>query len=291
MQEHLPQDGSLPTMHIGEPGAEDIQAVLVFIYAGGRSFTYFLTDIHQKGADRYVEVDPRATDRFGNPTESLMKAHIRLFNLGYDFRVAGLADFASEGIGRTLSVVLQMICDPRLTIQKHANGRTELQDRLRSTNFMRTFLDGLEAADWVRRRGNDEMERVRPWQMLIDFFIAGKEVLLREPEMGLFIENDIVPDFAKSVILTERRTGHYQSRWMRSLVAKLPTNTPGKKGLCWDCGAGVKNIKETGGIALINPRSKEVTYTQVICVRCSEKESNIREDGLVKWEVFDAKKA
>lgn len=183
-----------------------------------------------------------------------------------------------------------MICDQRLSNEQYPNGRTELQDRLRNNNFIRMFLDGLEAADWVRSQGADELERVRPYQMLVDFFIAGKEVLLREPEMALFLEDDLVPSFAKSVLLTERRSGHCQSKWMRCVVAKPPNHIPGKKGLCWDCGRGVKSVKETGGVAFVNPRSKEVGYSQVCCVRCASKESNIDEDGLVKWEVFDAKK-
>lgn len=204
--------------------------------------------------------------------------------------MTGLADFASDAIGRSLSGTLQMICDLRLTNQKHANGRTELQDRLRKSNFIRTFMDALEAADWVRGRGADEKERVRPWQMLVDFFIAGKEVLLQEPEIALFLEADVVPSFAKSVLLTERRDGHSKSKWMRGLVAKPPKNRPGRKGMCWECDGGLKNMEKTGGIAFVNPRSKEVSYSQACCVRCAEKESNIGAGDLVKWEVFDGKK-
>lgn len=256
-------------MKVQNPGAEDVRTVLVFIYAG--------------------DVDPRGSDNFGRPNESIIKANIRLFNLGHDFRVTGLPEFASEEVGKSLSQTLKMICDPRLTNQKHPTGRTELQDRLRGTNFIRVFLEGLEAADWVRRQGADDMERIRPYQMLVDFFIASKEVMLREPEVGLFLEADIVPSFAKSVLLTERRSGQYQSRWMRCLVAKPPKDMPGRRGVCWDCGGGVKS-KDAGGIAFVNPRSKEVSYSQVCCVRCAEKEANLGEDGGIKWEVFDAKK-
>ncbi|KAJ4388052.1 hypothetical protein N0V93_008657 [Gnomoniopsis smithogilvyi] len=242
-----------------------------------------------------TEVDPRATDKFGQPTESLIKASIRLFNLGHDFRVKNLAEFASARIGESLSLALKMICDQRLTNQQHPNGRTELQDRLRKTGFMRTFLEGLEAADWVRSQGDEEMERIRPWQMLIDFFIAGKEVLLAEPEMDLFLDADLVPSFAKSVLQTERRNGHSHSRWMRTLVAKPPEDMSKRQGPCWVCGIRVNNIKKTGGIALVNPKSmlepkSKQTDLQFCCVQCAEKESNIGEDGLVKWEVFNAKK-
>lgn len=258
---------------------------MLFIYAGGKSPTVYAPYLFADNC-KISEVDPRAKDNFGEPAEPVIKANIRLFNLGHDFRVAGLPDFASDAIGENLSTILRMICDPRLTEQRHANGRTELQDRLRKTDFIRTFMDGLEAADWIRGQGADENERVRPWQMLVDFFIAGKEVLLQEPEIALFLEADLVPSFAKSVLLTERRDGQSKSKWMRGLVAKPPKEISAKEGNCWDCHT---SLKKPGGIAFVNPRSKKVSYSQACCPKCAQKESNRGVDGF-RWEMFDAKK-
>lgn len=198
----------------------------------------------------------------------------------------GLAEFASDAIGKNLSTVLHLICDPRLTEQRHPNGRTELQDRLRKTDFIRTFLDGLEAADWIRGQGADEDERVRPWQMLVDFFIAGEEVLLQEPEIALFLEADVVPSFAKSYLLTKRRDGHCRSKWMRALVTRPPKVKNAKKGRCCDCN---KDIRKAEDIGRLNPRSMRVCHDELCCVECAEKESNCGVDGF-KWEAFGAKK-
>lgn len=197
-----------------------------------------------------------------------------------------MADFATRELGNYLSSALKMLCDQRLSQFALGNGRTEMQDRLRCSHFVANFLAGVEAADRIRQGGRDE--RVRPFQMLVDFFIAGKEVLLREPELELFLDGDVVPAFAKSVLLTER-AGGAKTKWMRALVARPPLARKGRAGLCWECDGGLKNLKETGGTAFVNPKSREVTYSQACCVRCADKEKNIGEDGLVKWGVFDSR--
>lgn len=124
--------------------------------------------------------------------------------------------------------------------------------------------------------------------MLIDFFVAGKETLLAEPDMELFLDADVVPSFARNVLLTERR-GHWgRSCWMRGLVERPPKMHVGKKGLCWECNLGLRNMKETRGVGMVNPKSFEVNYTQALCVNCCERKANQDQDGLVRWEVFDA---
>lgn len=198
-----------------------------------------------------------------------------------------MADYATNELGNYLSLALKMISDQRLSRANAAlpAGRTEIQDRLRKNNFVSMFLLGVEAADAIHRAPGRE-DRVRPFQMLIDFFIAGKEVLLPEPEMELFLDSDVVPAFARAVLLTERKGGA-RSRWMKDLMARPPAVAKGRSGLCYTCGRGLKNLSETGGLGLVNPKSKTVTYGQVCCVACSRKERNMGEHGLVKWEVFD----
>lgn len=181
-----------------------------------------------------------------------------------------------------------MLCDQRLSSRMLTNGRTEMQDRLRCNDFMANYLAGVEAADGICQNGGRD-DRMRPLQMLIDFFVAGKDILLREPEMELFLDGDVVPSFAKMVLLTEKKGG-WRSKWMKGLVAKPPAHPTGKKGLCWECNGGLRNLKETGGVGVVNPKSREVTYTQVQCAHCAAKEKNVGNNGLVRWDVFDPKK-
>lgn len=230
-----------------------------------------------------TEIDPK-----NGLDNSFPCACVRLYNLGHDFAVTGMADFATGELGNYLSSALKMLCDQRLSHFTLPNGRTELQDRLRCNHFLANFLAGVEAADAIRQGGQRD-DRIRPFQMLVDFFIAGKPVLLREPELELFLDGDVVPAFAKTVLLTER-AGGAKTKWMRGLVASPPGVRKGKPGLCWGCEGGLKNLKETGGTAFVNPKSREVAYGQACCARCADKERNVGEDGLVKWEVFDPRK-
>lgn len=207
-----------------------------------------------------------------------------------------MADFATNEMGNYLSLVLKMISDQRLSRPVHGPDgavRTEIQDRLRANNFMNIYLAGVEAASAICHRGAHgervREDRIRPFQMLVDFFIASKEVLLAEPEMELFLDGDVVPAFARTVLLTERRGGA-RSKWMKGLIARPPAKPVGRSGLCWDCASGLKDKKATGGMGFVNLKSKDVTYTQVCCAFCSNKEKNLGEFGLIKWEVFDPKK-
>lgn len=205
-----------------------------------------------------------------------------------------MADFATNEMGNYLSMTLKMISDKRLSHPVSRPGgavRTELQDRLRVNNFMSMYLEGVEAASAICHVDGILLheDRVRPFQMLVDFFIAGKEVLLAEPEMELFLDSDVVPAFARTVLITERRGGA-RSKWMKGLVARPPAKPVGRSGLCCDCTGGLKDKKGTGGMGVVNPRSMLVTYTQACCAFCSSKEKNLGEHGLIKWDVFDPKK-
>lgn len=181
-----------------------------------------------------------------------------------------------------------MICDKRLSHPSASHpGRTEIQDRLRANNFLPHYLAAVELADKVARARPD---LVRPFQMLIDFFVAGKEVLLAEPDMELFLDADLVPAFARCVLLTERKGCGGRSRWFRGMVERPPRYQGGKRGLCWECGGGLRNMKETGGVGFVNPKSFELNWTQALCVHCCDRERNLDEQGLVKWEVFDPQK-
>lgn len=199
-----------------------------------------------------------------------------------------MPDFSTEKMGGYLSSALQKLCDRRLEENILDNGHTEIQQWLRTSNFLAGFFEALCAADKIRSGGGPKI-RLRPFQMLIDFFVAAKESLLPEPEFDLFLDDDIVPDFAKFVLLTERKGG-CRTKWMRGLVEKAPSATKGRQGMCYDCGGSLKNLKENGGTGLQNPKSRKVIHTQACCVSCSLKEKNLDAEGNVKWDVFDAKK-
>ncbi|KAF3763840.1 hypothetical protein M406DRAFT_75073 [Cryphonectria parasitica EP155] len=280
------EHSAVPVLVVPTHTCVEVEMVLIFIYAGGLSSylpSFFLPGFISLTFLPRPEIDPKSDDEPSFPVSC-----VRIYNLGHDFAVTGMADFATNELGNYLSAALKMICDYRLSHATLSNGRSEIQDRLRCNNFVTNFLSGIEAAADAHRRGTRD-ERLRPFQMLVDFFIAGKEVLLREPELELFLDGDVVPSFAKVVLLTERKGGA-KSKWMKNLVAKPPSTLAGKKGLCWECGCGLKNLKETGGIAFVNPKSREVTYGQAQCARCSDKEKNMGDDGLPKWEVFDPRK-
>lgn len=242
-----------------------------------------------------TEIDPNITS-----DESFLSSCVRLYNLGHDFGVKGMPDFATKELGNYLSHALQMMSDLRLSVPAASNikGRTELQDRLRENNFVAHFLAAVECADRVRQQGGlgGHEDRQRPFQMLVDFFIAGKHILLQEPELEIFLDGDVVPAFAKTVLLTERKGGA-RSKWMKELAVRPCPPTvvkvlAGRKagGVCYLCGTGMKNIKMCGGAAFLNPRSREDSYSQVCCLRCVENEDNIDGNGLMRWDVFDPRK-
>lgn len=206
-----------------------------------------------------------------------------MYALGLDFGVHGMADFGTKELGKYLNGVLQKLSDSRLRENIVEHGHSEIQRWLRTENFIFTFIEAVYAADQIRM-GEEHEDRIRPFYMLIDVFVAGKDILLFEPDFGVFIDNDIVPSFFKAVLETEREGG-YKTRWMMGLIAK-PTSRNGKQGICYDCDSSLK----TGGTGICNPKSRVVTFTQACCKACSDKEKNRDGDGNVKWEVFNAKK-
>lgn len=294
-----PQErGQAPVIDVTGHDPIDIEAILVFIYAGGSCppspFPIVASIVPMQWPRLTLPPCDIAIDPKIFPDDAYPSACVRLYQLGHIFRVTNLSDFATNELGLYLSIVLKSICNQRLWVPAHKQeclGRTEIQDRLRRNNFMADYLTAVERADRVRRAGDTEMELLRPYQMLVDFFLAGQELLLYEPEFKLWLENDMVPSFAKTVLLTRRRGGSY-SEWMKNLVCApaAAADMPSRQGLCYDCRGGLKNIKETGGAGFVNPRSWKGSYTQVICQRCCKREKNLGDDGLLTWDVFSPRK-
>lgn len=200
----------------------------------------------------------------------MIPANLRLYNLGFEFRVTGLSDFASDAIGRSLSTVLKWLCSPILLEHYHADGCTELRRRLHNIDFMRIFKVSLKAAHSIRSQGAHEDERVRPWQMLIDFFLAGEHVLLYEPGFDEIL--DEVPRFASWALLTKSPLFKRRSRWWLNLVAEPSKDRVGKEERCLGCDVDLSQ----GGIGLFNPKSKREVYDEICCAECIEKNGGAR---------------
>lgn len=234
-------------------------------------------------AHNYLEIDPGFFLGEAYPSSC-----VRLYNLGYVFQVTNLTDFATNELGNYLSNVLKSVCDQRLWTpakDKKFSRRTEIQDRLRTANFMSNYLAAVERTNRVRLTGATETDRLRPYQMLIDFFIAGEALLLAAPDFELWLESDVVPSFAKSVLT--RKKGGCRSQWMFSLVSKSPTpDHASASRQCVDCHTRLKNTKQCGGVGFVNPRSWKGAYTQAMCKFCLDKDKNQGEDGFPLWDVF-----
>lgn len=224
--------------------------------------------------------------------------YLLAYNMGHDFGVHNMSDYATTALGAHLSPILSQICDQRLSEPMPNNPRlTRIHCILRRTNFVRAFLEAVEAAEEMNtigntkaaERGSRRNTRLRPYAMLVDFFIAGEDVLLAEPEVKVFLKEEVVPGFARAVMMT--KSNGYRSKWMRELVAKPPDRTGGRKGMCFECGESLR----VEGTALVNPKSRQVVYTQACCLECAGKDENVEvlPNGVishVKWEVFAAKK-
>lgn len=205
------------------------------------------------------------------------------FKLGHEFLLDSMSDYASTAMGNYLSPILATICDKRMGDPAPGMiGTTKISKLLCTGDFLGVLLNAIEVADVLRRQ--DGKKLLRPYSMLTDFFVAGKEVLLKEPKILGFLKEERVPDFPRAVLLTEAKG--WRSNWMRNLMADPPEKVFGKKGLCLECGLGLKNLRGTGGVAFVNPKSKETVYTQVCCRKCMEKKEN---NGMMyaKWEVFN----
>lgn len=273
------------------PDAEIIETVLNFIYSGGRLSTATPPSSKPK-LTKHPELDFTPL-----PGHSILLPYLLAFQMGHEFGVHGLADYATTALGNHLSPILAQISDQRNSEPfPNRNGLTRIRRILGRNDFVGAFLSAVEAADEIKQTGDaasssggstKKNSRLRPYAMMVDFFIAGKEVLLREPQVQIFLKEEIVPSFARAVLMTE--AAGYRSAWMHELMAAPPEKMPGKKGMCFGCGESLR----TGGTAAVNPKSKRVVYSQACCHECADKEENVEVHGrvsLTKWAVFNPKK-
>lgn len=220
--------------------------------------------------------------------------YLQIFSLGANFGIEEMCDYALNSLGNYLSPVLAQLCDPSLQKKTDDDSPTRIQQRVRGRRgqgFIDAFLQALEAADEIRMADQGLQEQSEPYLMLVEFFVACKEVLLIEAKVEAFLTAEAIPGFPLAVLLSEIHGP--RTKWMRQLVTDPPAKLVGKTGLCWACGVGLKS-KDGGGVGLVNPKSKVVHYTQACCMKCSDSDVNIiiSKSGkpVTKWSVFDSKK-
>ncbi|KUI56467.1 hypothetical protein VP1G_03778 [Cytospora mali] len=134
---------------------------------------------------------------------------------------------------------------------------------------------GILAADRGRQHQKDHD---LPYKMLVDFVVAGRDIILRDEPFQRIINHDDVPaGFIKEVMLKQYRD-ECQTAWMETLMVK-PMALLNKPIRCILCRRGLN----TDEGAHYNPWSHDppmFVYTQVCCSSCAHSEDYKDEDGM-----------
>jgi hypothetical protein len=194
-----------------------------------------------------------------------------IYFLGRDFDIPSIAEYAMNSLGKYLNTKLKEICvfpaqRARKALVKH--------------NFIQHLKFGIRVVDRVHGRGREL------YKMLVDFVVAGREVILRNEDFQSSISQEIVPPgFIKEVMLTQYR-GKFQTEWMRNLAVK-PETLPNRLVKCVVCRMDLDLLGGEG--AHYSPWSQGLLmsmYTEVCCSRCAQDEYNQDDDGMISWSIF-----
>ncbi|KAK7746039.1 hypothetical protein SLS53_002762 [Cytospora paraplurivora] len=210
-------------------------------------------------------------EEFEHPSikKSFMTSCSELYSLGRDFKVHNMERYAILCLQGYLSTKLKEICE--LPSSPADDGSVQGRDR-----FIRQLEDGINTAVCLRQSGDDLEE---PYKVLVDFVVAGSEVLLLDKGLQWDISEDVIPaTFVRDVLLAQYRG--YQTKWMRKLLAR--PDLPPRRVKCHACG----EIPKRGERAVFNPGSLRRIYTQICCGNCAEDEDKLDKDGLISWGVF-----
>lgn len=191
-----------------------------------------------------------------------------LYSLGRDFEIRDMERYAMLCLQSYLSTKLKEICElPSSPADGPVQGREK---------FIQQLGDGINSAVCLHQSG-DRLDK--PYKALVDFVVAGSEVLLRDKGLQWDISEDVIPaTFVRDVVLTQYRG--YQTAWMRKLLAR--PDPPQRRVKCAGCGEMLKR----GETAVFNPGSLTRIYTQMCCGNCAEDEENLDEDGTISWSMF-----
>lgn len=202
---------------------------------------------------------------------------ILLYNLGHDFDIPKLVAYATDHLGMYLSKKLQDICLYPVPMAMQAVA-------------LRAFIDDLEAGiTQVYKTEPIDEKPNNPRDMLIDFVVAGRDVLFRDADWRCRISQDMLPAaFLKDVLLAEYGT-RYKTPWMKKLRARPEklNNKPEdmkKKRSCDGCGEGITKDQTM----VFNPWSGPSfaqRYAQVCCEDCAQEMDKGNGKG-VEWGIF-----
>ncbi|KAG6353634.1 hypothetical protein INS49_005342 [Diaporthe citri] len=203
---------------------------------------------------------------------------ILLYNLGHEFDIHDMVVYATRHLGMYLSKKLKDIC--LYPVPKAMQAIAP-----------RAFIDDLEAGITQAYETEPiEEDPNLPRHMLIDFVLAGRDVLFRDADLRFRISQGMLPAaFANEVLLAQYGPG-YKTPWMKKLMVrpeklnKKPEEMK-KKRSCAGCGEGITKDETM----VFNPWSGpnlSQRYTQVCCEECAQEMDKGKGKG-VSWGVFD----
>lgn len=238
-----------PVVVIESHCAKSIDLVLEFIY----------------GASKIDDIEHPA------PGDPFIKNCIHIYNLGHDFEITSLSKYAIYHLGTHLSRKLKEVCVYPLSEAKAAAARN---------GFIEDLVASIIEADVAHQAG-----RKLPLDMLTDFVVVARDVLLREAGFRLSIEEDVVPyTFVKKLLLAQT----YQTTWMKHIMVRPqePQKLQPRRG--WKCDGCGEKVAEDEPV-IFNPFSAlkfSQRYTQVCCEECAQGMDKGHGKS-ASWAVFD----
>lgn len=207
------------------------------------------------------------------PEHPMIQSCILLYNLGHDFKISDLSDYAISHLGSYLSRELKKICIYPLSKAKTAAA---------GNKFIEDLRDGVVNANKANQAHED---RDLPFKMLTDFIVVGRDVLFREPLFRDAISEGVLPrSFLQEVLLAQFGTA-YQTVWMRNLMMQTKPRTQAlKTRKCTGCGDRIAADEQV----VFNPWSGlkfSQRYAQVCCEECARVMDKGHGKG-VSWAVF-----
>ncbi|KUI72191.1 hypothetical protein VM1G_07822 [Cytospora mali] len=182
---------------------------------------------------------------------------------------------STDHLGNYLSTKLMVICVVPIQRAKRSFHQNRVIQELKN---------GILAADrsWQLQQDHD-----LPYKMLVDFVVAGREIILRDETLQRNISHDNVPPgFIMEVMLTQYRD-KCQTASMEDLMGK-PMKLLNKPRLCTLC----RSDLDTDEGAHYNPWPHDplkFVYTQVCCFSCAHSADYRDEDGMFSWSIFTVK--
>lgn len=249
-------------MFFQEPVGDDGKAVITVETHSAKSINLVLEFIY--GAYKVKQIE------YPSVNQPLIQDCLELYTLGHDFKILELAKYAADHLGFYLSRKLKEICIYPLSKAKEALGRNR---------FIEDLEAGIIIADESRKASRN---RELPFLMLIDFAVAGKDVLFCDAGLLWDIDQDILPStFLKEFFLTWCGP-KYHTAWMKKLVVK-PEKETRKRRKCAGCDEGIAK-EETAAINPFSGLEFEQRYAQVCCEDCAQE---MKQGKGISWKVFD----